>query len=682
MKKNYSSTIRLNADTKDVEKSFKGLNTALNSSSDCLKKFDKSINGIDKGTKLRNQFKNSVTEVKRLTGEVQTASAALKGYQKSIEGVTEKTKEQADKEAYLSNRLKSMERQRKREITHLAAKKKALGGNTKALVEMMQKEGQYESMLARREQRMAALQKKRDRYSQFAQLGRELPIGAALMGSPSVAIGSRLGGIMGGARGAMIGAAGGVIGAGIGLAGGALMGEYQQRIGQVRANEYQYRLMQNTGGFSDRERIALKDRVRGISGRTGKTEEALLEGLQTLIAEGIDLKNSQEMIETVAKAAVGSGAEIGDLAALTASLKNNFGITPKTFESALDKLATGGKLGSFELKDMAAYMPALGAKFQMHGMGNSNSLGSVAAMLQIVKKGAKDPAQAANNLENLLSKMTAGPTAAAFAKKGVNLQGFFKSWETEMPQAENKVEAFIMKVKELTKDGKDSFALNQLFGDQQVKDAILPLMTNWKAYQDYKAQIAKTANGTIAADHNNAVSEMERSTQRLNAAWTRAFTGLDKLFAPLAIGFNNMLASMINASVSAGIKIKANLKIEGISDPYGATRPKKPYTGGSPFVGTKNQRNLLYANIPLPKLAQGGSVPKDRSVIVGEQGPEILHMGNSGGYVHPNRTLSNGGGTSIVQVYVNSLPSQSQIDAFIRGVAQQQSRRMHDAPRY
>jgi TP901 family phage tail tape measure protein len=695
MKKNYSSTIRLNADTKDVEKSFKGLNTALNSSSDCLKSFDKVINGVDKGTKLRNQFKNSVTEVKRLTGEVQTASAALKGYQKSIEGVTEKTKEQAEKEAYFSKRLGSIERQRKREITLLADKKKALGGNTRALVEMMEKEGRYDSMIARRERRMGALQKKRDRYSQFAQIGRELPFASALMGNPALAVGSRLGGMLipGRMGGAFLGGAIGLGAAGLGLAGGAIAGQYQQRIGQIRENEYQYRILQNTGGFSDRERIALKDRVRGVSGRTGKTEEALLEGLQTLTAEGIDLKNSQEMIETVAKAAVGTNSDIGDLAALTASLKNNFGIVPKTFESALDKLATGGKLGSFELKDMAAYLPSLGAKFQQHGMGNSQSLGSVAAMLQIVKKGAKDPAQAANNLENLLSKMTAGPTAAAFKKKGVNLEGFLKSWKTEMPEAENKVEAFIMKVKELTKDGKDSFALNQLFGDQQVKDAMLLLVTNWDQYQQMKVDIARTANGTIKTDFNNATTEMEGSTKRLNGAWNRATESMGNAMTPVRVKFNNDLTMMLNHAttviplIASALAALSRFSISGLldggfSDKHNERVNKaiaRATGSGSPFVGTKEQKNSVWA---LPTFAGGGSLASGQTALVGEQGPEVIRMGNTGGYVHPNRALTNGGGGNVVNVYVNTLPSQSQMDAFIRGVAHRQNTRMYDAPRY
>lgn len=62
--------------------------------------------------------------------------------------------------------------------------------------------------------------------------------------------------------------------------------------------------------------------------------------------------------------------------------------------------------------------------------------------------------------------------------------------------------------------------------------------------------------------------------------------------------------------------------------------------------------DIFHVNMPpLQGRALGGSVLAGQSYIVGERGPEILHMGSGGGYVSPNyRSPRGGGGDTYVTV--------------------------------
>lgn len=53
----------------------------------------------------------------------------------------------------------------------------------------------------------------------------------------------------------------------------------------------------------------------------------------------------------------------------------------------------------------------------------------------------------------------------------------------------------------------------------------------------------------------------------------------------------------------------------------------------------------------LPGRASGGPVSPGRSYLVGENGPEVITMGSSGGYVTPNHAL--GGGDSVIELVVD-----------------------------
>jgi hypothetical protein len=63
-------------------------------------------------------------------------------------------------------------------------------------------------------------------------------------------------------------------------------------------------------------------------------------------------------------AATAWNADLSDLSLLAISTRDQFGIVAGDFKSALNIMGTAGKEGMFEVKDMAKWMPTLGAQLK------------------------------------------------------------------------------------------------------------------------------------------------------------------------------------------------------------------------------------------------------------------------------------------------------------------------------
>jgi hypothetical protein len=94
-------------------------------------------------------------------------------------------------------------------------------------------------------------------------------------------------------------------------------------------------------------------------------------------------------------------------------------------------------------------------------------------------------------------------------------------------------------------------------------------------------------------------------------------------------------------------------------------------TGASSAMGTLNQ---LKAQAEYnERRAAGGRAGAGRSYLVGENGPEILHMGPREGHISPNSTV---GGNTVVYVTIDGEQLQGRIDRTIREGNRQTKRRV------
>jgi hypothetical protein len=88
-------------------------------------------------------------------------------------------------------------------------------------------------------------------------------------------------------------------------------------------------------------------------------------------------------------------------------------------------------------------------------------------------------------------------------------------------------------------------------------------------------------------------------------------------------------------------------------------------TINSKIIGTLNKvPGVTFGDIPtLPRLAAGGRAGAGRDYLVGESGPEILHMGSRSGHVSPNSAL---GGDTLVYITIDGQQLQARIDRVVR----------------
>lgn len=706
LKKNYKATVKMDADVSAFQKGFQSLEGAINGASDCLQKYDKTIDKFSRENKQRAKFLDLKKQFDQNRTSLDGINKRIKEFQQNTKAADRYTADYARTMKHLNRQKKELEKTDNRLHSSMKRTVRGLGAQSSAVTKLMAKEGQLENFMERRARRISRLERRRRHSAAFSAAGSQLPLMAALTGNPNVAMGGAIGNIYGGARGALIGGGIGALAMGGMALGGAVVGQYQQRIGQVRTNNLSYRQMQNTGGFSDRQREQMKKNIRGISSRTGTTETELIDALQILVAEGVDYDKASGMLETIAKTKVGSGASVDSLGKLAASLQNNFGIGPEGFTAAMDKLSMGGKLGSFELRDMADAFPQLGAKLKQRGMGNMESIGSISALLQIVKKGAKDPTQAANNMNNLLAKMDTEDTQKRFAKKGINVLDLLENPQKYFPKAKNQMEAFVMQVSKLTDGGTNTAVLNQLFGDQQVKDAMIPLLQNWDDYEKYREEIAWRANGTIEKDYENTVTEMSKSQSNLDTAWTNSTEAWSKALEPLGVKYNNLLAQMLNDSIAfaphiakalehiwnnfVDPKTPRELEEEGYKRERAYKNTREGDMSKTPTLSSLGVGSPLPLPIKLPSgtptpitRATGGDTGAGAVIRVGENGPETLYAG-SNAHVKANthHTNTGGGGAAVINVYVQSLPTSAQLDSFMRLLDHRGQRKMYDLPSY
>lgn len=287
------------------------------------------------------------------------------------------------------------------------------------------------------------------------------------------------------------------------------------------------------------EETELADSIRRDASANGMDRNALAEAVNQLVAGGMEIKDAAGFAGLIAKFSVGQNAGASDVSAMVLALKQA-GITDaKGMEKALGNIAVAGDLGSFEAKDMARHFATLMP--QMTGFGISGEAATVglANMLQTQMKAAGSADEAANNLRNLFSKITAQDTRKRFEDQGIDYDG---SMQAAIAKGYDPVSAFIglieqsmqrtdpEKAKQLAKiqeqiaatedpaerqkmlDGYLAMAgLTEFIGDQQAKQAALAAIQNKKLNQenlkaiknaDGQAKLEKDLNDRRAASQN------------------------------------------------------------------------------------------------------------------------------------------------------------------------------------
>ncbi|MFR9677778.1 phage tail tape measure protein [Acinetobacter sp. SEK570] len=154
--------------------------------------------------------------------------------------------------------------------------------------------------------------------------------------------------------------------------------------------------------------------VRNSTVVGGATPQQMVQALNTLTASNVyDFKELKDVMLQVSRTAFASGADSNDVA-MMAVAQRNFGLTDLT--RANDQAMKAGQLGSFELRDMARYMPDLLTQGKNAGYIGENGYKDLLVMMQLSKKTAGTAEGAAVNLSDLLGSFSQYHLGLSFAK--------------------------------------------------------------------------------------------------------------------------------------------------------------------------------------------------------------------------------------------------------------------------
>lgn len=178
------------------------------------------------------------------------------------------------------------------------------------------------------------------------------------------------------------------------------------------------------GGIAGRpEEAQMSEQIRASAAQSGMARNDLANAVNTLVAGGMDVAEAVKLAGATARFTIGQNADAGDTAKLVLALRQAGIVDPKGIERALGTVSVAGDKGSFEAKDMAKFFPGLMPQMTAFGLSGERATLELSAMLQTQMRAAGSADEAANNLANLLGKLTSNDTIDKFKEQGIDIQG-------------------------------------------------------------------------------------------------------------------------------------------------------------------------------------------------------------------------------------------------------------------
>ncbi|MBA7978674.1 phage tail tape measure protein [Citrobacter freundii] len=397
-----------------------------------------------------------------------------------------------------------------------------------------------------------------------------------------------------------------------------------ESVQQYASFESQLRDISVTGDLDARQERAIGQAIRQASLKVNQLQESLMGGVGQLVADGMDPEQAATFAGMLGKAATATKADMTDLAKMTYAFSDALKITDaKELEQAFGIAATGAKLGSFELKDMAKALPGMAKAFAARGIYGKDAITQIVASLE-VGKGSGSAEEAVTNMSNWLAAMGRGDTIQKYAKAGVDYQGSmqnyvaqgFSQYESSLMIAnrfiDGKGKAFLQQWKAAGARGDqegqqklmESFGLAEVFTDIQTVNHLLSMRQGWDKYLSNKQEMnTPSAMGTIDKDAEKQNDTLEGRWRRTRIGFNDSAISIGESLRPALIQLGETIIPLMD---SVGKWIAANPQlVSGTIKVVGALLAFKMATIGlklglnlliSPFVNVWKNAILLRAN--------------------------------------------------------------------------------------
>lgn len=278
-----------------------------------------------------------------------------------------------------------------------------------------------------------------------------------------------------------------------------------------------------------------------LSLRYGIGAKDVNDARKTYAAAGIGLDQQEAILDPTLKSAKAGDSTGETIGSAVIALQQSLGVKDSEVMAALDMMAKGTKLGSFEVDAMAKNFPKLATLYAGTGRSGLDATAELVALAQIVRMGAGTQDQASTNLENILSKLSSPDTVKNFDEKGVDIEAIKKrSKKNGTPYMLDLVD----KVMEITKG--DEFRIGELFGDMQAKQALMPLINFREKYSEFLKEIRSNSAGTVDEDYAFLRDLPKERADRREAALSDAGTNAGAMWDSMTGPIKNWFARMVN----------------------------------------------------------------------------------------------------------------------------------------
>ncbi len=198
--------------------------------------------------------------------------------------------------------------------------------------------------------------------------------------------------------------AAGVIAGGLALGGSA--GIYASVRSSGEAQKRAIALVNSTDGKVTEGQLMSQSRL--ISEDTGIGRAEAIAGVAQFVSKTGDIETAMANWSLFGDIALATGSTIEDIAAAAADMSSKFDIkSVEDMRKAFAGLIQQGKDGSFELNNMAAEFPALGAVAKNFGLTGAGGLNQLGALAQIAKESTKSPEMATTAIESFFNQLQA-----------------------------------------------------------------------------------------------------------------------------------------------------------------------------------------------------------------------------------------------------------------------------------
>lgn len=267
-------------------------------------------------------------------------------------------------------------------------------------------------------------------------------------------------------------------------------------------------------------------RMRTIAEELHTPIANVVSGFEGLVASGKSVDEALALIGSVSATAHAADADTREIATTADAISAAFGIAANRMSGAFDIIAHGGKMGKFELKDMASELPSLAPAFAALGYTGEEGLKRLTAALQTVRMEVGTSGEAATSFMDVISKMETDTVSNNFKKFKIDIRSAMRDARRN---GEDTLLAFIRLSREAV--GGDLSKLPQLFTDKQMLVGMRALINNTG---EYTASVEKLGDavGTVLRDNQRLAKDTKATLDDMVNSWDRMWSKLGGAAAP------------------------------------------------------------------------------------------------------------------------------------------------------